>query len=261
MEAGALGRTGLGDAAPSDLQTIKTLTSVLFAYGAAMAASDWARASICLSFFQSFWTNAGTGAKRYALANGATPASVSAIPDDLTADGIFGVNTAKVAAAVLLLEFGGPAQAAADATPTNASGVALWFQRSVSPLAPPTSAAWFLWRQIQGLSAASLSADAVSRIALAYWNGQTEVMIDPGAPSTTTPTPNTNPGTGTAPMPTRLPTIQQGTTIAVTGQANATPWWVWAAGGTVLLGAVVGGFYYIGKHRPDLFKAKKKRKR
>lgn len=263
MEATALGQTGLGDATPSDLQTIKTLNSVLFAYGAAMAAGDWTRASMCLHFFQAFWTNVGFEAKRYALAHGATSSAVSGIPDDLTVDGIFGVNTAKVASAVLLLSFGTPASSAAAATPTNASGVALWFQRQVAPLAVPTSAAWFLWQKVQALTTAQLSGDAISRIALAYWNGQTEVIIDPGAPATTTSTPDTSPGTGVAPVPGGLPTTPapQPTTFAITGVAGATPWWVWAGGAAAVLGVSAGVWYYFGKNRPDLFKSRKRRRR
>lgn len=230
---------------------------VIFAYGAAMAAGDWTRASMYLNFLQSFWTEVGLDVKQYAISQGATMAAVNLIPDTLNVDGAFSLNTAKVVEASLLLNFGSAAAPLIGTTPTGAGGVALWFQTKVAPLAPPTSGAWALWNATKDSTSAALTNNVISQKALAYWTGGIDAMNT--VANEIQPTPGVPPQP-VAPVPGGLPTITPhgGDVITVTGGSTKTPGWVKFLGVAVLVGAVAGVGWYVVKKRPDLFRSRSK---
>jgi len=259
MRAAALGRSGLGDATQDqrDARAVSVSAQLVFAYGSAMASSDWARASAYLTALQAFWIDNGYMVKRYAAAHGATAAGIAAVPDELTGGGMLDTPTHIVIVFVLLVAFGTAAQAAATAMPGDAASIGLWFQRQAAPLAAPASEIWGLWNQTRS---SSLTTNAIDDAVSAAFAG--------GAPSVGTPginpaPPVVNPGTGVAPVPGGLPTVSPTRTLpalSVTGVGSKTPTWVWWLGGAVTVGAVAALGWYVVTKRPDLFRSRARRR-
>jgi len=269
MEASALGRTGLGDTAagPSGVNISDALAAIVLAYGSAVSGPGRRLdlASVYLSLFQDAWSAYSADWKRYVIGTGISAAALASagIPDTLTADGVLGTNTAKVVAGVLGVSFGAASHDAVINTPTNISGVPVWFATKVVPLAPPADGRWAIWNMTKLASVSDISNNVVGQVvAQAMSGGLHSLLTFTAEPSTTTPTPNTNPGTGTAPVPGGLPTVRPiQTDTIITAGTGQVPTWVWVAGGGVFLGAVVGVGYYLMKKRPDLFRSRAKKRR